>query len=297
MNKKTDGSGTEHKGKRIGLALGGGGARGLAHIGVIKVLQEANIPIHAIAGTSMGALVGSWYAVKGEVDSLQEIFLSVRSKDMAPLTSVFLKHEGVIFKNKEISNIVESGVKGKKFKDCLIPFAAVATDVRNGDEVVFKEGDLAEAVHASIAVPFAFPPVESKSKKKLLMDGGLVDPVPADIVKEMDVDFVIAVDVTQGWINITEEKIELRKAYRMIDRVMTAIESEVARQRLKSADMILRPAVSSFDWLDFPEASQIITAGDREARLSLKDIYEKTGYTAPPKSGMDKFIDFILYRG
>ena len=279
---------------KIGLALGGGGARGLAHIGVIKALEAASIPIHAIAGTSMGALVGAWYAATKDIRSLEDVFLKIREKDMAPLTKIFWKHDGVLFKNKTVADAVESGVKGKRFKDCLIPFAAVATNVKNGDEIIMKDGSLSEAVRASIAVPFVFPPVQSDSK--LLMDGGFVNPIPADIVRNMGVNFVIAVDVTTGWVNISEEAIDLSNAYKLMDRVITAIEYQIARERLQDADLVVHPAVSHFDWLDFPQAAEIIRAGEGETRRHLKDIYFKTGYTAPPKTAFDKFIDFLLYR-
>ncbi len=282
------------KTKKIGLALGGGGARGLAHIGVLKALEAANIPIHAIAGTSMGALVGAWYAATGEIRQLEDIFLKVREGDMASTTKIFWKHDGVLFKNKAITDTVENGIKGKQFKDCIIPFAAVATDVKNGDEIVMSDGNVSEAVHASIAVPFVFPPVQSDSR--LLMDGGFVNPVPADIVRKMGADFVIAVDVTTGWVNISEQAIDLKNAYRFMDKVITAIEYQVARERMQSADLIIHPAVSNFDWLDFPRAGEIIRTGYDETRRSLKSIYKKTGYVAPIRTPFDKFIDFLLYR-
>ncbi len=282
------------KPKKVGLALGGGGARGLAHIGVIKALEAANIPINAIAGTSMGALVGAWYATTGEVRSLEDIFLNIKEKDMSSTSKIFWKHDGAIFKNKTIAQMVEDGVNNRQFKDCLIPFVAVATDVKNGDEIILKDGSLYEAVRASIAVPFVFPPIQNDGR--LLMDGGFVNPVPADIVRNMGVDFVIAVDVTTGWVNISEQAIDLRNAYKLMDKVITAVEYQIARERMQSANLIIHPAVHNFDWLDFPHADEIIRAGADEARRNLKDIYLKTGYVAPPKTPFDKFIDFLLYR-
>ena len=280
--------------KKIGLALGGGGARGLAHIGVLKALEAANIPIHAIAGTSMGALVGAWYALNKNTRGLEEVFSEIREKDMDSITKILWKRDGAIFKNKTITKIVEEGFGNKEFKDCTIPFAVVATDVRTGDRVVLKEGSLSEAAHASVAIPIIFPPVESHGK--LLMDGGLCDPVPADVVKSMGVDIVIAVDVTSGWVNISENSINMLDVYNLVDKVIIAIEHQIAHESLGKADMVLRPTVSRFNWLDFPQAKEIIRLGEEETRRNLKEIYSKTGYVAPTKTIFDKFVDFLLYR-
>jgi NTE family protein len=280
------------KGKKIGLALGGGGARGIAHIGVIKALETAGIPIHAIAGTSMGALVGGWYAVHGEISSLERIFLNIKKEDMVSSLKMYWRRDGTLFKDKDVTEMVERKMKGKHFKDCLIPFAAVATDVKSGEEVIIKEGSVSEAIHASSAIPFIFKPVSMDGR--LLMDGGFVNPIPADVVRKMGVDFVIAVDVTRGWVDITEGSSGLMDIPRTIDRLMTAIEYQIGRKQLEGTDMVLHPDVMSFSWLDFFRSKEIISAGAEEVIRNLGEIDKKTSYPPIPKSIFAKFMDFIF---
>ncbi len=280
------------KGKKIGLALGGGGARGAAHIGVIKALETANIPIHAIAGTSIGALVGGWYATHGEISSLEDIFLGIRKQDLTSSLKLYWKRDGVLFSNPAVVETVEGKLEGKKFADCRIPFAVVSTDVKTGEEVIIKEGSLSDAIRASSAVPFVFKPVSINGK--LLMDGGFVNPVPVDVVKKMGVDFVIAVDVNRGWADITENPAKLINIPKMIDKLMAAIEYQLARKELEDADVVLRPIVMSFDWLDFFRSKEIIAAGAEETRRNLDAIYKKAHYPPVPKSTFAKFMDFIF---
>ncbi len=280
------------KGKKIGLALGGGGARGVAHIGVIKALNTAKIPIHAIAGTSMGAIIGAWYAIHGEINSIEDIFLDIKEKDMVSSLKLYWRRDGILFRDPKVAKAVEKGIEDKKFKDCMVPFEVVATDIKNGDEVILKEGDISEAVRASSAVPFIFKPVSINNR--LLIDGGLVDPVPVEAVRKMGADFVIAVDVTRGWLDITESPARLIDIPKVIDKVMTAIEYQIARKQLEGADMVLKPEVMSFDWLDFPHSKEMIIAGAEEVRRNLSEIYRRTGYAAAPKSIFTRFMDFVL---
>lgn len=278
------------KEKRIGLALGGGGARGVAHIGIIKALQRANIPIHAVVGTSVGALIGGWYATHGEVDSLENMFLKINKKDIVSSTRLFLKRDGVLFKDPAMERVIEGKMKGKFFKDSNIPFAVIATDIKTGDEVIIKEGLISEAVRASIAVPFVFKPVSLHGK--LLMDGGLSNPIAVDVVKNMGVDIVIAVDVSRGWINFVDEN--LTDIPKMVDKMMMAIQYQIARKQLRDADIILRPEVEAYTWLDFHRAAELVRAGREEVERKLPDIHKITGYDPVPLSMFSKFMDFIF---
>ena len=177
--------------KKIGLALGSGSARGWAHIGVIRALAEAGIRIDCVAGTSIGALVAAVYA-SGNIDSLEEVVLQIDWKQIAYSLDVVFPKSGLI-DGKKVAAFIRSQVKQINIEDLPLPFRAVSTDLATGSEVVIKQGDIIEAVRASISVPGIFTPV--KKGGTILVDGGLVNPVPVSVVREMGADFVIAVDL------------------------------------------------------------------------------------------------------
>ncbi|MBU0479155.1 patatin-like phospholipase family protein [bacterium] len=179
---------------KIGLALGGGAARGLAHIGVLKALVENNVPVDMIAGTSIGALVGACFAKDGEINTLEEIILNIDWRQLALLLdpNLALLKKGFIHGEK-IKELLRSIIGDIEFKDLKIPLRVIATDVITGEEVVIDSGSVAEAVRASISIPVIFTPV--KFENKFLVDGGIVNPVPVNIVRNMGAKLVIACNV------------------------------------------------------------------------------------------------------
>lgn len=180
------------KAQCIGLALGSGGARGFAHLGVIYALKDAGIPVHAIAGTSMGALVGAFLAA----DRLNDLYHVVAKLDWRTLMrygDLTVNRSGFL-EGKALHRELRSLLGVKTFAELPLPFRAVAADVRSGEEIVMGEGDPALAIRASCCLPGMFVPV--KWKERWLMDGGLVNPVPVNVLRDMAADFVIAVDVT-----------------------------------------------------------------------------------------------------
>lgn len=278
--------------KKVGLALGGGAAKGLAHIGVIRTLEEAGIEISYIAGTSMGALVGGIYAATKDIGFLEDFFLKIKKEDVYPVTRMLRKRDGIMFKNN-LLEMLEKKIEGINIEDCQIPFAAVATAVEDGDEVIIKNGSLHEAIKASTALPLVFPP--ENIGERLLMDGGFVNPVPADIVREMGAEYVIAVDVSSRWFNLEEESFTPAKLYSAMYRALAIIEYQLARRVLPHADIVLNPPVVGYRWFQFSDAKNIIKAGRIEARNKMKEIFEETHYTPPKKTSFEKFMDFILY--
>ena len=178
---------------KIGLALGSGSARGLAHLGVIRAVQEAGIKVDYVAGTSIGALVGAVYAA-GSIDSLESTFQKFDWKKMVSFFDVIFPKSGLI-DGAKVRELVRALVHAEVIESLPIPFCAVATDIQSGEEVVIRQGDLIEAVRASIAVPGIFTPVRSNGL--LLVDGGLVNPVPVSVVRAMGAEIVIAVDLNQ----------------------------------------------------------------------------------------------------
>jgi len=279
------------KPKKIGLALGGGGAKGLAHIGIIKTLKNAGIPIDFIAGTSMGALVGAWYAATGDIEFLENLFLKTKRSRILPIKEIFRK-TGSLFGGESVAKFLGPHFKNLSFDDCKIPFRAVATDVKSGEAVVFKSGKLIDAVRASVAIPVIFSPVEVGGR--LFMDGGLVNPVPADIARGMGADFVIAVDVSSKWTGETKGD-DAAGIYAAFTNSLSIIEHQLAKESLKQADIILRPPVMSYDWLKMDRVGEIIDIGAEEARLHIKEIFKKTGYEERPKTIGEKFFDFLFH--
>jgi NTE family protein len=184
--------GTPKAPRKIGLALGSGSARGWAHIGVIRALSEAGIRVDYVAGTSIGALVGAVYAA-GNIDTLEEVVLELDWKQIAYFFDVVFPKSGLI-DGKKVADFVRNHVQEKNIEELVIPFRAVSTDLATGREVVLNQGDIIEAVRASISVPGIFTPV--KRDGAILVDGGMVNPIPVSVVREMGADFVIAVDLT-----------------------------------------------------------------------------------------------------
>jgi len=197
-----------------------------------------------------------------------------------------------LFRGESIVRLLQSHFKNFSFEDCKIPFRAVAADAKSGEEVIFKSGKLADAVRASIAIPVIFSPAEVGGK--LFVDGGLVNPVPADVVRAMGADFVIAVDVSSKWAG--EAKSDgVASIYSAFTNALDIVEYQLAKGRLAEADIVLRPPVMNYEWLKFDKVGEIINAGAEEARLHLGEIFKKTGYEERPKGIGEKFLDFLFH--
>lgn len=182
---------------KIGLALGSGSARGLAHVGVIRAIADAGIQIDCIAGTSMGALIGAVHAA-GKLDELETFFLDFDWKKTASFFDVVLPRSGLL-DGAKVSELVRSHIHADDMEALPIAFAAVASDLVSGEEVVLRTGDIIEAVRASISVPGIFTPVRRNGQ--ILVDGGLINPVPASAARAMGAGFVIAVDLNHQIVN------------------------------------------------------------------------------------------------
>ena len=180
-----------NKNKKIGLALGGGAARGWAHIGAIKALEEAGIPISYVAGTSIGSLIGGVYA-SGKLNELESLALSMDWKNVIGYLDMAYFKNGLLDGEKVIK-ILKKGFIKKNIKNTQIPYAAVATELKSGKEKVFLNGDMGNAIRSSISIPGIFTTLKLNNKD--YVDGGLVNPLPVSVVKKMGADIVIAVDL------------------------------------------------------------------------------------------------------
>lgn len=254
--------------KKIGLALGSGGARGFAHIGVLKVLEENNIKIDYIAGVSIGAVVGGLYSSGKSVKDLEELVESTDWKRLASLLDPQLK-VGLLHGSKA-QKFFEEYIGDVDFADLKIPFVSVATDYHTGDSVVFNTGKVVPAIRASMSVPLAFKPFEHQGK--ILVDGGMSAPVPVDIVRQMGADIVIAVNLDGSYFDGSEEKLNFAE---IASRSFNMLRYNLAEQLVKSADVVVTPKVGNVLWYKFISGKQTLIAGEEAMRIQLPELLRK----------------------
>jgi NTE family protein len=263
---------------KIGLALGSGAALGLAHIGVIKALREADIPIDMIAGTSMGALVGACYAADGQIEDVVELALSANLRKITRLLDpkFTLIRIGFLSGNR-VENFLKPIIGDRDISDCKIPYAAVAADIHSAKQVVLRQGPLLKAVRASISIPVVFVPVNYNGR--FLVDGGTLNPVPADVVKSMGATFTIAVNV----LNNPKERIHLgltgkKESKRAPSSMNTLVQSfyfmeyEMVRASILKADIMIEPDVRNIEVYEFHRGQEAIAAGYKAARDVIPEI-------------------------
>ncbi len=248
---------------KIGLALGSGGARGYAHIGVLKVLQEYQIPIDYIAGTSMGSFVGVLYANGINIDLLGKLVGHLKKKNLIDLV---VPKRGLI-RGSLIKEVVRLLTHGKNLEDLVIPTAVVATDLISGERVIFREGPIDTAVRASISIPGIFEPVEHEGK--LLVDGAVVDRVPISVVRGMGADIVLAVDVGPAELNR-----EVRTIFDVISQTLDIMERETSKHRGIQPDVLIRPDVGNHGITQFERADWLINQGEESARTMVSQIQQ-----------------------
>jgi NTE family protein len=283
---------------KVGLALSSGGAKGLAHIGVIQVLEENGVPIHAIAGASMGAYVGAVWAYGHDGASMEKFAREIEGRwgFLHLLDPVLLPRCGLL-RGEKMGGRVKSAIGDAHFSALPRPLRIVATNLRTLERVVFTEGEVALAVQASSAVPGVCAPV--RVGDELFFDGGVVDPLPVDVAREMGVDCVIAVNVipTPAWmrcrLEFLWEQREQRHAhlsrlgrifrrardqfagvnvFDIMHRTMLGAQMRIAEHSGRHADLILRPLSFDGRWHDFHHPGKYIELGRRTALEHLDEI-------------------------
>ncbi|MGG3466554.1 patatin-like phospholipase family protein [Neobacillus pocheonensis] len=246
---------------KIGLALGSGGARGFAHLGVIIALKEAGIPIHLIAGSSMGALVASFYGAGLDLERLYKLSTAFKRKYFLD----FIVPKMGLISGKKVKEFIRLFTHGKNIEDLTIPVGIVATDLLTGEKVVFKSGPVAEAVRASISIPGIFVP--EKYNGRILVDGGVSDRVPVSVAKEMGADIVIAVDVSR-----VKRNAEISSIYDVIMQSIDIMQAEILNSREIAANIMIRPPVEIFSSRAFTNVEEIIKLGEEETKKHLQQI-------------------------
>ncbi|WP_170006908.1 patatin-like phospholipase family protein [Bacillus fonticola] len=251
---------------KIALALGSGGARGFAHLGVLRVLTEEGIPIHFLAGSSMGALVACFYGAGHEIHRLYTLAKSFERRYYLDFT---LPRMGLL-SGERVKEFIRLFTHNKQLEELHIPVSVVAVDLRSGERVVLRTGSVADSVRASISIPGIFVPEEMDGR--LLVDGGVLDRVPTEVARDMGADVVIAVDVASN-----EHKAEIHSIYDVIMRSIDLLQTEVVRVKKQHAEVWIEPKVNEYSARAFTNISEIITIGEEAARKALPTIRNAIG--------------------
>ncbi|MGD2105957.1 MAG: patatin-like phospholipase family protein [Anaerolineae bacterium] len=269
---------------RIGLALSGGGARGLAHIGVLKVLEQEGVPVDLLAGTSMGGVVAAAYAAGLTPEFMAEEALRMTNpRRLLSLADPTLPRRG-LFEGQKVIDYLTGHLGECTFENLRCPLCLVAVNLENSEAVVLNEGRVLDAVRATIALPGLFKPVERD--EQLLVDGGLLDNLPADVARRMGADTVIAVDVIGGKATFSAMLKALREhrympaglasTFEVMLRSLDVMMREINQRRLAEAapEIIIRPNLPEdvSVLLGFTRAADTIASGERAATEALPDI-------------------------
>lgn len=246
---------------KIALALGGGAAKGFAHIGVIKVLEQNGIHVDMVTGTSAGSVIGSLYASGLNGYQLQQLAINLDESSVADFTL----SSGGFVKGEALQNFINKAVKNRPIEQLKIPFGAVATNRATGEAVVFRQGNTGQAVRASASIPNVFQPVVIG--KNSYVDGGLTQPVPVEAAKNMGADIIIAVDIsdrpkagnTSGLLATFDQSINIM--------------SQVAlNKQLKMATVVIHPDISHLPSVSFDRRNQAILEGEKAATAAMGKI-------------------------
>lgn len=255
--------------RKIGLALGSGGVKGIAHIGVLQVLEENAIPIHVISGCSAGAIIGAIYAVGTDLNMLGKFFSVIEGRDMLDVT-LPRAGKGGLFKGERMQELIRVLTHSKTFEQADIPFYCVAVDLETGELVTFREGMLHEAVRASMSIPGVFMPVRVGGK--LYVDGGLLERVPSTPLREAGADVIIGVDV--GYRGELAQ-IERPTTRSIVDRTMDIAMWEIARLRQDHVDVMITPQVRELmKGFSTAHTEECIAEGRRAAEEMLPRIWD-----------------------
>ncbi len=262
--------------KKIGLALGSGGARGLAHIGVIRALERHNIPIDYIAGSSIGAVVGGFYSATKDIEWVQKVLTGNDRRqlfelfwDLAVFKGGILKGDkGVKFFRNKLTE--KTGLEEVTFDDLKLKFAAVATDLECGEAVIIRYGNLLGALRASYSIPFLFQPVLSNSR--LLADGGLSQPVPVNVVRDMGADVVIGVNLDAHFPMQNIKKVNMAS---LASPLLNIVRHNLAAKDLQMADVKVEPNITNASLLGirhFLAADEFIGKGEEAMENEIKKL-------------------------
>ena len=250
---------------KVALVLGGGAARGFAHIGVIRALEQEKIPVDLVVGTSVGSLIGALYAYDRNSFELEWTAFALEKDDIFDygLLNAFTGMGAA--KGEKLEAFIKTKVPIANIEDLKIPFAAVATDLNRGTRVILDSGSVGRAVRASSAIPGVFEPVEHQSKT--LVDGGLIDNVPVSVAREKGADIVIAVDIGKQVSNFNIVDI-----IDVMFQSITIMSAENAKFKKQDADVLIEPKIGDVGMLDFTQKKRCMQAGIEATQKMMPEI-------------------------
>ena len=248
---------------KIAVVLGGGGSKGFAHIGVLKVLDAQKIPIHMVVGTSAGSLVGSLYASGKSAFELQGIALKMDKDNVIDYD--WKIWSGGLIKGDKLEDFINTQVKNTPIEKLKIPFYAVATNIATGEEIVFARGNTGMAVRASCSVPAIFHPF--KTGNNTYVDGGVVSPVPVDVARRNGADIVIAVDISGGLNKEVPDGI-----MDTMKKSVSIMYNRIAEYQIKNADVVIRPDMTGIGSTDMDKFNEAIFEGEKAATLKIPEL-------------------------
>lgn len=268
--------------KKIGVALGGGGARGLAHIGVLQVLESLGLEIAGVSGCSMGAAVGAIYCSGTPLDEMESFINSLDWRTFLLFSDFSLSRTGII-NGRRVEEVLKKFLGNKTFEDCIKDFCCVSVDIVTGKKVLLDSGSLIEAVRASISIPGFFSPVIKG--EKILVDGGIIEPLPIEAIKTLKVNFIIA----SSMLYESEEEIHKKSLHKSIDlkkkisanivldRSFNIMETELTRKYLNNVNILIEPKIGNYGFFDFSKGKEIIECGRVAAKRKIPEIKKKLG--------------------
>jgi len=270
--------------RKIGIALSGGAARGLAHIGVLQVLDEIGVNISAVSGCSMGAIVGAVYSLGLDLKEIEDYIKNTDWKNFLLFSVLALSRAGIV-NDYKVEEVFTKFFGNKTFDDCKKQFCCVAVDIVKGNKVVIKSGSIKNAVRASISVPGIFPPVYTDDG--IFVDGGVMEPLPTEAIASLDCNFIIASSISFERDNLNDSKrgvIDSKKSasdmkkmtiHSILDRSMNLVQAQLSKSYLERAQIVIEPKIGDFGFFDFAKGQQIIEAGRKAAIKKIPEIKKK----------------------
>jgi len=262
---------------KVGLALGGGAARGFAHIGVIKALEAQGIVPDIIVGTSAGAVVGALYSSGLSGFELQKIALEI---DEGQVSDWSLPDRGV-FKGEALQNFINHAVANRPLEKLPRSFAVVATDLKSGESALFRSGNTGMAVRASSAVPGVFQPVNINGRD--YVDGGLVSPIPVRAARSLGANFVIAVDIS-----VNPRDARTASTFDVLLQTFAIMGRSISRYETTEADIVIRPVTAELPAIDFAGRHRAVLEGEKAAAAAMADIKDRLARLRNPPPAMPR---------
>jgi len=256
------------KPKKVALVLGGGGARGFAHIGVLRELEAEKIPVDMIVGVSVGSLIGALYADQPDSFQLEWKAFQITKKEIFDFRIINVMES--LAAGEALKLYLDKNIKSRRLEELKIPLYAVATDIKSGQRFVFQRGLVRDAVRASASIPGVFPPVSYGDK--LLVDGGVVGNLAPQVARDMGADVVIGVSLTRSW---DKSRTPPAAALNVILESLEIMGEEMARLSRDKFDVLIEPQVGTVGITDFDAKKELIEAGRKAARLALPEIKKK----------------------